>query len=193
MTETKGHGSQILRVETLEQAGELLSNSTVEVEGGRVGHDLDTELLGDSTSELGVSDDEGLLNTLSLLGSSDLVDEELGEDLGELSLLELGEILNSVGGGGESVDSLELEAEEVKRSMRRRRSQYIHRRKGVELELKKGGKEERGSRPARSLFSSFLLSSQPAPQLPFLTPVATSLPSPSTQATPAAVKLKKEA
>ena len=110
VTETKGHGSQILRIETLEQAGELLSNSTVEVEGSRVGHDLDTELLGDSTSELGVSDDEGLLDTLSLLGSGDLVDEELGEDLGELSLLELGEILNGVGGGGESVDSLELEA-----------------------------------------------------------------------------------
>lgn len=113
MRETKGHGGEVLGVESLEERGQLLSDSSVEVKGGRVRNDLDTELFGDSSSELGVTDNEGLLDTgrlFRLLAVGDLIDEELGENLGELSLLELGEVLDGVGGRRESVDSLELEA-----------------------------------------------------------------------------------
>lgn len=117
MGKTKVHGSQVLGVQTLEQAGQLLSDTSVEVHGGRVRDNLDAELLGDSSSKLGVADNQSLLNTLSLLRfrSGDLIDKELRKDLGKLSVLELSQILNGVGGGRESVDSLELEAEKEKK------------------------------------------------------------------------------
>lgn len=111
MRETEAHGSEVLGVESLEERRELLSNSSVQVHRRRVAHNLDAELLRDSSSELGVPDDESLLDGLSLLGRAlDLVDEELGEDLRELAVLELGEVLDGIGGRRESVDSLQLEA-----------------------------------------------------------------------------------
>lgn len=113
MRKTERHGGQVLGVQPFEQARELLSDSSVEIHRRRVGNDLDAQLLGNRATQLGVSDDEGLLDASGLFGLlavGDLVDEELGEDLGELAFLELGQVLDGVGGRRESVDSLKLEA-----------------------------------------------------------------------------------
>lgn len=111
--ETERHGGEVLGVEALEQRRELLTDTTVQVERRRVRDDLDAELLADGAAELRVADDERLLDALALLlGARDLVDEELGQDLGQLAVLELRQVLDGVGRRREAVDRLELEAEE---------------------------------------------------------------------------------
>jgi hypothetical protein len=112
--QTQAHRGQILWVQPLQQTRQLLPDPSVEVQRRRVADDLDAQLLRDRTSELCVSDDEGLLDAggfFGLLAVCDLVDEELGEYFGELAVLELGQVLDRVGGGRETVDGFELEAE----------------------------------------------------------------------------------
>lgn len=104
--ETEGHGVHVVLLDAVEEVRELLADTAEEIDRGRVRDDVDVELLRDSGSQLRIHDSE----VLGFLVVGDVVLQEFFHRLGQFAVLELGDVLEGLGGGVELVNGLEFEA-----------------------------------------------------------------------------------
>lgn len=116
MTETEAHRAHVGLVHLVrEQRRELRPDAAEQVERGRVGHDVDRQLLGDRPAELGVRHDQRLGRRRrrrprrALALALHLVHQERLERLGQLAVGDGRHVLDRRRRRREPVDRLQLE------------------------------------------------------------------------------------